>query len=1106
MKRLLPRLAIFVWLSLFSARAAVLLNEININPAGGDDAAWQYVEILTINADGQPESQTLGDISILFVDSNGDQVGIVEEALHLEGLSTGTNGLLLIGIGFDRHADVPWEVLAATAVADFNAIKGVGGTGDIDPKGGLSVLLVENFTGRPQDDLDGLNTGEIGRDDLIGRVLDSVGYGDLIAYETRLTVDFSPDNLSRVAGMNRANVQSPWIGGEFQDTDKGPLEVRFVETFGDFTGLATPGHPNPAPPSLTPIRINEVLINPPGNDDNVEFIELISMGEGATPRGFTTTNNLWILIVESDAEAAESGNERGEILDAWDLNGRSTGSNGLLVLGNNYRPSSNPWKDVISKETELFDPEGNDLTGASGMGSEDIGQGGSISESNRAISILLVQNFVGTAKSGATAGTDLDTDDDGLIDQRPWDTSTGSQGILDSIGFDHLNGVTGELRWETYAVADVTQTGNLALTEPDSLVRHPNRMEANDASAWMGGSIGGTSTTGIAYRPSANFGDFRTQISPGQPNPDSAPDQALILLNEVHLNPPGADDASPTEFIEFLSPSRTFSAFQDLTLLVVDLEGLNKGEITNRIVMNGLSTGGTGLLAIGDSFDDSTPYDTKINISPSVHLEDPDGYTKGDFGPNENVAILLVQGFTGQQTDDLDTDDDGIFDVHPWELVMDSVGLGDGLGEQENLANFNAVGITPDSLCRIPGDFRQNAVDAWYGGTLVGPELTSLVYEKSFGPFVGEATPGQLNLAGPRHASAILINEVHVNPPGNDDNFEYVELISPTGGRQSTNDLSLVVLESAGNNVGDILEVWALDGMSTGTNGILLLGNDYPLLVSGQVFRDAYWDRSLFPQFSPNTPFDNFKVDNQLTAVGDPPDLGNDNIGPNDSFTLVLVRNFTGSVGDDLDDNNDGVLDTADLPWNTSGSVNGVIDGVGFLSYDDSATPAAFNGHTLVAADLSAAYEELKLFQPDNVSRRVGNFDANSAAAWFGGDISVDEPDGLDFSFDVFGISPTRAATPGLPNAAPAEDTDQDGISDAGRSHRGHRPQRPHRLLPPDLRIRDAAGVMLSWSSVPGKTYTLSTPLTCGPIPGSPSPPFRLTEHSPAFKMTTRPA
>ena len=150
-------IALFLAVVTLPVQARVLLNEVHINPPGGSDATHQYLEILTVNDAGIPEAQTLGNLAVLFVDSNGNNVGGIAEHVSLNGLQTGANGLLLIGLGFD--AAVPWTVAPETERADFAAVRGAGGDGDIGPKGGLSVLLVEGFTGANTNDLDTNNDG-----------------------------------------------------------------------------------------------------------------------------------------------------------------------------------------------------------------------------------------------------------------------------------------------------------------------------------------------------------------------------------------------------------------------------------------------------------------------------------------------------------------------------------------------------------------------------------------------------------------------------------------------------------------------------------------------------------------------------------------------------------------------------------------------------------------------------------------------------------------------------------------------------------------------------------------------------------------------------------
>jgi hypothetical protein len=974
-------LALFLAAVALPVQARVLLNEVHINPPSASDQTHQYLEILTVSDSNVPEAQTLGNLSVLFVDSNGITVGGITEHVNLNGLQTGANGLLLVGLNFD--AAVPWTIAAETVTANFAAVRGAGGAGgavDIGPKSGLTTLLVEGFTGANGNDLDTNNDGALDSRPW-GTLLDSVAYGDN-PYETTLTAGGAPDNISRSAANTTANAADAWYGGNLLDT-AGLLSLTYDDPFGPFTGAATPGLPNQGPPSENPVRFNEVLVNPAGEDANNEFIELIS-----TSGGITTTDGLWVLILDSNSD----GGVVGEVLEAWNLSGQNTGINGLLVLGNNYTRSANPWKDVISKDTAIFEPDG--------MGDGDIG-------SNTGITLLLVKDFTGKANDVLGAGTDLDTNDDGILDARPWDQSGGTAGVIDSVGNGQISLEDASvIVRSTYALADVTPQAPDRF-HPDSIFRAPGDFTPNSSAAWLGGNIGGDSSTGIAYRPNRFFGAFRGQVTPGLANLGETPVQSPIVINEVHLDPIPVPDAN-FEYIELLSATRTSTPLQDLSLLIVDVAGAAKGEIRNVLDLRGLTTGSNGLMLIGDSYNDLVPYVT----TDRTHAEDPAGLTIGEIGPgnNESIAILLVEGFTGVAGTDIDSDNDGAFDAAPWTSIMDAVGFGAEFIQTTDIANLNSVGLIPDTISRLPSDLEPNSVSAWYGGTLVGAQPTSVTYGQSFGPFVGEATPGRFNTAASVQTSKLLINEVHINPPGNDDNFEYIEILSTSGGRQSTHNHTLVMVENSGGKGGEILEFWNLDGMATGTNGLLLLGNGY---TPGTL---AYWDRSLHGGLVTEVPFGD-SINASVTAVGDPLDLGNDNVGPNDSFTLLFVKGFTGVVGQDLDVNDDGILDAAvatPLPWTVEGgSVNGVLDSLAILNYDDVAQ--VFDGLAYVTAQLGQ-----QTFGPDNVSRKLENTNGNDLSAWFGGDIAGVATTGLSYGVEFFGQQ--AAATPGLLNG------DQDTI------------------------------------------------------------------------------
>src|SRR4051812_10927669 len=80
-------------------------------------------------------------------------------------------------------------------------------------------------------------------------------------------------------------------------------------------------------------------------------------------------------------------------------------------------------------------------------------------------------------------------------------------------------------------------------------------------------------------------------------------------------------------------------------------------------------------------------------------------------------------------------------------------------------------------------------------------------------------------------SAALRINEVHANPPGDDVvngvDYEYIEVLSTTGGVESTDTFWLLLMDTDGGNMGRVDGAWDLTGMATGTNGLLLLGVNY---------------------------------------------------------------------------------------------------------------------------------------------------------------------------------------------------------------------------------------------------------------------------------------
>jgi|GEM_PF-7051136 hypothetical protein len=154
-------------------------------------------------------------------------------------------------------------------------------------------------------------------------------------------------------------------------------------------------------------------------------------------------------------------------------------------------------------------------------------------------------------------------------------------------------------------------------------------------------------------------------------------------------------------------------------------------------------------------------------------------------------------------------------------------------------------------------------------------------------------------------SAQVVFNEVMVNPPGTDNGYEFFEFKSGTPGFNLTG-LTLVVIEGdcgAGCVAGIIDQAIPLSGL-TGSNNLLLLRE--PFGTPGPFIPDA----------DPAT---------TVVVASFTPDIEN---GAN---TFIIVEGFSGSLGQDLDVDNDGILDSQ--PWTR------IVDSFGWLTDGPAGSP-----------------------------------------------------------------------------------------------------------------------------------------------------------------------
>lgn len=128
-----------------------------------------------------------------------------------------------------------------------------------------------------------------------------------------------------------------------------------------------------------------------------------------------------------------------------------------------------------------------------------------------------------------------------------------------------------------------------------------------------------------------------------------------IAMNEIRIDQPSTDN---DEFFElFGTPTADLSS---LTYLVIGDGSGGSGVIEAVIPLTGQAIPGSGFFVAAEG---------------TFTLGAADLTTTLNFENSDNVTHLLVEGFSGANGDDLDTDDDCVLDVTPWTAVVDAVAL-----------------------------------------------------------------------------------------------------------------------------------------------------------------------------------------------------------------------------------------------------------------------------------------------------------------------------------------------------------------------------------------------------------------------------------------------
>lgn len=303
--------------------------------------------------------------------------------------------------------------------------------------------------------------------------------------------------------------------------------------------------------------------------------------------------------------------------------------------------------------------------------------------------LLLVEEFSGTVS------TDLDTDNDGVIDVTPWSTIIDSVGVNDGGGTDIV-----------YSPVILSPGYDGMSFTPGGASRIPNGADSDSAADWMRNDFDGAGLPG-----------YTGTAIPGEAyNTPGAVNQEVVLINEFVANHTGTDT---NEFIEVFGLASTdYSAY---TLLQIEGDSTGAGTIDR-------------IWPVGSS--DASGYWFSGYLNNSIE--------------NGTVSLLLVSGFSGALSDDLDTDNDGVLDVTPWISVADSVAVTDGdMGDWTyadiSLApSFDGGSVTVGGASRIPNGVDSDQPADWVRNDFDGEGIPGFIGT----PQSGEAlnTPGSVNI------------------------------------------------------------------------------------------------------------------------------------------------------------------------------------------------------------------------------------------------------------------------------------------------------------------------------------------------------------------------
>jgi len=363
---------------------------------------------------------------------------------------------------------------------------------------------------------------------------------------------------------------------------------------------------------------------------------------------------------------------------------------------------------------------------------------------------------------------------------------------------------------------------------------------------------------------------------------------AQVVLSEIRVAQPGLD---LSEYAEISGPAGT--SLNGLHLVVIGDEDFatppsQNGRIESVVALQG-SIGASGVYLVAEStYQFGTPDQVAV-----LNFEDPD-----------NVTFLLVSGFTGFDGQLLDTNFDGNFDLTPWDQLVYSVAL---VSTQQPDGTTNDFVYSPTRVggggATAPAHiWRCSDTNAWNVGVSDPTDAADTS---------GEANP---TCGGGGGGGTLAFNEIRTKMPGADVN-EFVEFIGTPG--SSLTDFTYIVLGDRAATTTSPADYKGTVEMALPLPGVPVPPDGYFVVAE---------PTTTFTEVDFVTPADGLNFEDSSTRR-----------------THLVVRGWTGTVGADLDMNDDCTIDTP--PWTE------VICSVVMLGFYDSDCSYATD---LIPADVTS--------------------------------------------------------------------------------------------------------------------------------------------------------